>query len=163
MNWKVYWIQPNLKPILNYGQPSMSGHPNISKVTKLMSISMWVLLFSFSMENHSNGLWKKKLLLLKQYFILKKNSQIIKDSYSKSNWMLTINPTKLTSNSNYMATTMKSLSVVTFESPFPLEITRSFILIIWYFSKLTMRANVTSQLSTSDSTDTAVIIYLWFT
>ena len=83
-----------------------------------------------------------------------------KDSYSKSNRMATINPTKLTSNSNYMATTMKSLSVVTFESPFPLEITRSFILIIWYFSKLTMRANVTSQLSTSDSTDTAVVIYL---
>ena len=47
----------------------MSGHPKVSNVMKVMSISMWAF---FPQRQITNCLWKNKLLLLKQ--ILKKKN-----------------------------------------------------------------------------------------
>lgn len=83
-----------------------------------------------------------------------------KDSYSKSNWMATVNPTKLSSINNqygyhpdisFCCSIWISISsgnndkAVSFQS-------------FGYFSKLTRGANMPSQPSTYDSTDTTMVI-----
>lgn len=97
----------------------MSGHPKVSNVMKVMSISMWAF---FPQRWITNCLWKNKLLLLKQILKKKKPHKWKKTPTQKViEWYQSIPPNFPASTTN-MATIQTSLSVATSESLFPLEI-----------------------------------------